>query len=636
MPLHPGGPCGGTGGGESGSAGQGGDGGSGAPPGRARGRRGDGGAGGGGGYYGGGGGGGGSRGGVLCGGGGGGGGGSSFVAHGTLTATPTSAPASLAISWTLPAPSATITAPADGATYTRNQVVNASYSCADDPNGPGIQSCTGTVADGSPIDTASAGAHSFSVTATASDGRSSTVTVNYTVAKAAPTLTTNASANVVLGGPVHDTATLAGGSSPGGQITFNLYGPDDANCSGTPAFTDTKAVSGDGSYDSADFIPTQAGVYRWTAAYSGDSNNDSASSPCNAANESVTVAKAAPTLTTNASANVVLGGPVHDTATLAGGSSPGGQITFNLYGPDDANCSGTPAFTDTKAVSGDGSYDSADFIPTQAGVYRWTAAYSGDSNNDSASSPCNAANESVTVAKAAPTLTTNASANVVLGGPVHDTATLAGGSSPGGQITFNLYGPDDANCSGTPAFTDTKAVSGDGSYDSADFIPTQAGVYRWTAAYSGDSNNNSAAGACNDSGESVTVSVAAQAVNPAVSALHLAPASFAASSKPTGLGPPSPKRGTTGTDIRFTLSADALVRFSIRPVRRGPKAPHAFKHPHTFNRDLHAGEQSIHFTGTLNRRTLHPAKYRLHVRAIDTTTGYRSPKVSAAFTILGG
>ena len=38
------------------------------------------------------------------------------------------------------------------------------------------------------------------------------------------------------------------------------------------------------------------------------------------------------------------------------------------------------------------------------------------------------------------------------------------GVSPTGQITFRLYGPDDANCSGAPAFTDTKTVSGMGSY----------------------------------------------------------------------------------------------------------------------------------------------------------------------------
>ncbi len=103
-----------------------------------------------------------------------------------------------------------------------------------------------------------------------------------------------------------------------------------------------------------------------------------------------------------------------------------------------------------------------------------------------------------------PTLTTNAG-NVTLGGQVSDIATLADGASPTGQITFLLFGPDDSACSGTPIFTDTVTVSGNGDYQSAGFTPTATGTYRWTASYSGDADNNAVAGACNDPNESVTV-----------------------------------------------------------------------------------------------------------------------------------
>ncbi|HEX9415684.1 MAG TPA: IPT/TIG domain-containing protein, partial [Gaiellaceae bacterium] len=54
--------------------------------------------------------------------------------------------------------------------------------------------------------------------------------------------------------------------------------------------------------------------------------------------------------------------------------------------------------TGSVAVAGNGSYDSASFTPTQAGTYRWTASYSGDANNDAASSACNAPGEQVGVA----------------------------------------------------------------------------------------------------------------------------------------------------------------------------------------------------------------------------------------------
>lgn len=82
-----------------------------------------------------------------------------------------------------------------------------------------------------------------------------------------------------------------------------------------------------------------------------------------------------------------------------------------------------------------------------------------------------------------------------------------GGSSPMGTITFNLYGPNDATCSGTPTFTSTVPVTrANGSYNSASTTATAAGTYRWTASYSGDANNSSVAGACNAPNEGVDVS----------------------------------------------------------------------------------------------------------------------------------
>jgi hypothetical protein len=111
----------------------------------------------------------------------------------------------------------------------------------------------------------------------------------------------------------------------------------------------------------------------------------------------------------------------------------------------------------------------------------------------------------VTVVDANPTLSTSATANVAPGGSAKDTATLAGGSSPTGTITFRVYGPSDSNCTAAPVATSTASVHGNGGYSSASFTPTQAGTYRWIASYGGDGNNNAAAGACGDAGESTVV-----------------------------------------------------------------------------------------------------------------------------------
>lgn len=80
-------------------------------------------------------------------------------------------------------PTVTITTPARNATYAYGQSVIASYSCQDDPNGPGIQQdgCQGNVPNGSPINTTHPGKRSFTVTAISQDGQVTFKTVQYTV-----------------------------------------------------------------------------------------------------------------------------------------------------------------------------------------------------------------------------------------------------------------------------------------------------------------------------------------------------------------------------------------------------------------------------------------------------------------------
>jgi hypothetical protein len=113
-------------------------------------------------------------------------------------------------------------------------------------------------------------------------------------ASATPALSTTASAGVVVGGQVHDTATISGGHSPTSYLHFKLYGPDDQTCSRPPVFSDAVKINGDGSYNSASFTPHSAGSYRYAVTYSGDFHNNPAYSPCNATGERVNVFKASP------------------------------------------------------------------------------------------------------------------------------------------------------------------------------------------------------------------------------------------------------------------------------------------------------------------------------------------------------
>ncbi|MGC3979722.1 MAG: GEVED domain-containing protein [Steroidobacteraceae bacterium] len=77
------------------------------------------------------------------------------------------------------APTASISVPANGATYSLGSTVIASYSCNDTLSG--IGSCSGTAANGAAIDTSSAGTKTFSITTTDRAGNITTTAYTYTV-----------------------------------------------------------------------------------------------------------------------------------------------------------------------------------------------------------------------------------------------------------------------------------------------------------------------------------------------------------------------------------------------------------------------------------------------------------------------
>lgn len=79
------------------------------------------------------------------------------------------------------APSITITSPVEAATYLLGQSVTASYSCEDEAGGSGLASCTGSVATGAAVDTASVGPKTFTVNAEDNAGNQSTRQVSYQV-----------------------------------------------------------------------------------------------------------------------------------------------------------------------------------------------------------------------------------------------------------------------------------------------------------------------------------------------------------------------------------------------------------------------------------------------------------------------
>ena len=136
-------------------------------------------------------------------------------------------------------PTATIASPADDQTYAIGQQATATFACAD-PAGPGIGSCLDSNASGSPgtLDTSTAGTFAYSVTATSTDGESTTTTIHYTVA-GAPTAT--------IGTPADDQTYSVGQAVATSFACADPSGPGIASCvdsngSGSPGALDTSAT----------------------------------------------------------------------------------------------------------------------------------------------------------------------------------------------------------------------------------------------------------------------------------------------------------------------------------------------------------------------------------------------------------
>jgi hypothetical protein len=202
---------------------------------------------------------------------------------------------------------------------------------------------------------------------------------------------------VTVGDSISDTATLSGGTSDiSGTITFKLY--SDATCSTLVTTLTNTSVSGNGNYGSGNYVTTAAGTYYWVASYGGDAKNSTATTACGDANESSVVGKAPSSIET---AQQIF---PQDSVTLSAsiGGTPTGSVDFFLYGPNDTNCSGTPAYSQSNvSLSGGKASTSNTTFHVDAGtgaVYRWKVVYGGDAKHDGVTSSCGTERFTLTIA----------------------------------------------------------------------------------------------------------------------------------------------------------------------------------------------------------------------------------------------
>jgi mucin-19 len=149
------------------------------------------------------------------------------------------------------APTVSITSPTQGASYTQGQVLDAAYTCTEASGGPGIASCTGTVAAGAALDTSTAGSHTLTVIATSLDGETASESFTYTVT--APTPSPSPSPAPSSGGSsappssAFTIKTLTGAASGALKLTLSLPGAGSVKVTETVAGVGTVTASAHGS-----------------------------------------------------------------------------------------------------------------------------------------------------------------------------------------------------------------------------------------------------------------------------------------------------------------------------------------------------------------------------------------------------
>ena len=300
--------------------------------------------------------------------------------------------------------------------------------------------------------------------------------------------------SVPLGGSFTDVATVSGGSSPSGTVTFSLYSNNTCSTQvGSSVFSST--WTGD-TVTSPSMGPINStGTYYVKAVYGGDTNNAGNTSPCTS--EVVTVGQATPTVSTTANGGL---SSATDTVTVRGPSgqpTPTGTVVFTLY-----SSNGTSEGTNTQTLSG-GTATSTPFSYTglAAGTYHFVAVYTPDtaggayytSGSDGGSATVSSDGEFFSVTTPPPppppgtpptaTLSTTPSVN---GLTASDFATVIGNSgTPTGTVTFTLYSGQPGSGTLVSGYVADQENLVNGSATSVPSGTLPAGNYYFMVTYSG-------------------------------------------------------------------------------------------------------------------------------------------------------
>ncbi len=308
-----------------------------------------------------------------------------------------------------------------------------------------------------------------------------------------PALSTTVSApRVAPGAAIHDTIVVSGLAGLSATVHAALYGPFSSPatiaCDGTPAWQGSVSATGDGTYQTETYPLTVAGYYTYREWIEASGLVHAAQTTCGDVAETVVAVAHAAISTQVSAAQAAPGTPLTDAVQIGALGAISVQVTVDLYGPYASaaavDCSGTPASTSTIAALHDGTYVSTATRPLVAGYYAFRESVAQGPANDAVQTPCAEPGETAYI-HASPTISTTASPDVVrVGAAVSDDILVRGLGRTPATIDVALYGPFAAraaiDCTGTPVFARTIAVTGDGLVHSPSARVAHIGFYAWT------------------------------------------------------------------------------------------------------------------------------------------------------------